>query len=69
MKKKVKFNVSIASETFSYKPGEEAVIDAKLAEAWIASGVAKPAEVDPDELKAQIAELQAQLAGLDPKKK
>ena len=40
MKKvKVKFLVSIASATFSYKPGDEAVIDEKTAAAWEKSGV------------------------------
>lgn len=39
MKKKVRFNVSIAGEQFAYKPGDEAYIEAKLADAWSNSGI------------------------------
>jgi len=44
MKKKVKFLVSIAGNDFSFKPGDEAVIDGKLADAWENSGVAEIVE-------------------------
>jgi hypothetical protein len=66
MKKKVNINVSIASERFSYKTGDSPVIDAVLADKWIASGIASPAEEDADELKKQIAELQKRLATVEP---
>jgi hypothetical protein len=36
--KKVKMIVSIAGEDFSYKPGDEALLETKTAEAWIAAG-------------------------------
>jgi hypothetical protein len=61
MKKNIKFIHSIASATFSYKPGDKAMIEANLADAWTASGVAVPAEADPEDLRKQIAELQKQL--------
>jgi hypothetical protein len=38
-KVKVKFLTSIASATFSYKTGDEALIDEKTATAWEESGV------------------------------
>jgi hypothetical protein len=64
MKRKVRFNESIASEKFSYRPGEIAVIDKHQADAWIACGTCSDVESDADGLKAQIADLQAQLKGL-----
>lgn len=56
MKTKVKFNVSIASATFSYKPGDEVLIDSELAKAWEASGV------------CSIVPVEAKGAAFDPKK-
>lgn len=38
---KVKFIESIASATFSYKPGEEAFLEPPQAKAWAAQGVLK----------------------------
>jgi hypothetical protein len=47
---KVTFIASIAGAEFSYKPGDQAVLDPKIARAWIASELcvsAEPAEPKP----------------------
>jgi hypothetical protein len=50
---KVTFIASIAGAEFSYKPGDQAVLDPKIAHAWIAAELcvsaeqAKPADPKP----------------------
>ena len=67
MKTKVKFNEAVAGDTFGYRPGEVAYLDATLADAWIASGRVKLADEDPSDLKKQIAELQERLRASEKK--
>lgn len=38
MRKRFKFNQSVASESYSYKSGDEAIIDAEQAKNWEACG-------------------------------
>jgi hypothetical protein len=51
---KVTFIASIAGAEFSYKPGDQAVLDPKIARAWIAAELcvsAEPAEPKPSKKK------------------
>lgn len=47
MKKKVKFLQAIASPTWSYAPGAEAMIDAAIADAWSESGIVSILDEEP----------------------
>jgi hypothetical protein len=55
--KKVKFISSIASEEFSYKPGDEVSLQAATADAWIKAGhcvaVVEPEAVPVKKSKAE----------------
>ena len=73
--KKVKIVTAIASTEplwpkgpSYFAPKDEVAVPVALADAWIASGVAKPAEDDPADLRKQMAELRARLDVVEPKK-